>query len=1115
MRFRRTRREGATARADWAVLVAAVVLTGVLAAPAIVLGPAPTPSRPSSLPPAQLAPRLGGRLSAGGGEHSFPAAPAFSSASVGVVTRTLFPGYNTSLPGSFVSSVAAWQVGTPTYVPSTNTLWFPQRDVAVPGDPVPTIAPAAVFNLSSGEFDQLVTNLSNASAFVYNPSNGDIYGTIPAENAVEVVNPRTDAVVDSVIPVGNDPTAVAVDSTADLLFVANAGSSNVTVVDTLHNLVEIAGITVGTDPLSLAVDPKDNLVFVANGGTKAVSVLNISDLEGPVSSIKIFYGPADGIAYSPAFGSLVATDPASDYATILNASLGAVVTSVDVGTGILPAVTTANGTEFVVGNASGNDVVVLNAANGAEVGPAIVVGENASELVLAPPTKTVYAWTSLAHVMESLNLTTDVAQSVAPSTLPNLVSVSGLPAANQVYTASTNGSLIFGISSDRLVDSSIMAVAPYPPLSIISDQSNSRLYVGTTDGVYVYTEPTGHLAGTVTSLTGECSQLELDLKDNFVWLWNSVLGVVAVNLTSLNLEISTGLSTGVSVTQGIAVDTSDSEVFVLTTSSSMTVLSSQTGTVLAASVAVGTNVTSIVFDPADDQIYAAGNDLSLIDAVTFALDGGPVPLGVGHRILGEVYDPSRQDVYVGTVGTLPGREGLVTVVDGASASVSGTSLVQIPVGEDPDAFGVVSGTNPGPMGLNSVWIANEQSGTLSIISAPPQISFFAASPSTLDIGHPTVLTVEYSGGAGSMSLSYQGLPTGCSSANTQVLNCTPSSAGVFTVEVTLTDSLGVQAIANTTVTVLPALSLLTTFLTPTFPRVDVGIPLTGTAVASNGLPPYSYTWSTSDGGGATGANISHAFESPGVYVVTAVVQDATGATVDSSTAVVVEPLPTIEFTLHPGNVTDVDFPVSFTTSVYGGTGASQENWTFGDGTLAFGLNVTHAWTRAGVYTVSAQFEDLLGVTANRSVEITVHPSLTATFRSENASSSSPAVVGTPVAFSATVTGGTAPYEVNWSFGDTSMGSGVSVDHTYGSPGIYTVRANLTDAVGATVETNLTVVVSSPSSGGGITSLGGGFGSGLFLGLLLGGIIAAVILFVAGPRKGARPPPSPVPPYVPP
>jgi PKD repeat protein len=347
-------------------------------------------------------------------------------------------------------------------------------------------------------------------------------------------------------------------------------------------------------------------------------------------------------------------------------------------------------------------------------------------------------------------------------------------------------------------------------------------------------------------------------------------------------------------------------------------------------------------------------------------------------------------------------------------------------------------------------------------------------------------------------------------------NCTPSAAGVFSLAANLTDSLGDSVNVTASLSVLPSLAIHATFSPATFPVVDVGVAVAGTALASNGLAPYAYSWSWGDGNGSTGADASHAYSVPGVYVAAAEVRDATDASAGFSVGVTVVARPTAEISLAPGNVTDVDFPVSFAASILGGTTPGNETWTFGDSTESTGLNVSHAWTRPGEFTVTFAYADALGVQANRSAEITVHPSLSASFRSGNVSSSSPAAPGSPVEFTSNISGGTPPYELTWSFGDGSNATGLTVSHSYASAGSYTVRATLTDAVGATVATDLSLAIAqNASSSGSISSPGGGFVPGVFLGLIVGGVLAAAVLFVAGRRRGAPPPAHPARPYVPP
>ena len=557
-----------------------------------------------------------------------------------------------------------------------------------------------------------------------------------------------------------------------------------------------------------------------------------------------------------------------------------------------------------------------------------------------------------------------------------------------------------------------------------------------------------------------------------------------MNLTTLQVAVATGLPVSPNCADGIAVDPSSSAVFVLTSPTTIRVLNSTNGDVLLSSVTVGSNVTSIAYDPADNQVYAAGDQVSLLNGSSFQVDFPPVAIGVSHRVLGEIYEPSRKDVYIASVGLLPGEQGIVSVLDGSSGAATEGSLVEIPVGESPVAFGIVTPGNTSTPGSAMVWVANELSGTVSVISSPPEITSFSSSPSTIDLGFPTTILVTYQGGAGESDVSYGGLPSGCSSASKLMVNCTPNVSGTFILAVNLTDSFGFSANATTGLIVESSLAVRTSFSPSTLPNIDPGIPLRGTAAASDGSPPYSFSWSFSDGNVSSGPSVSHSFSLPGVFVVTAEVRDSTGATNTSSSTVVVVASPSAAVSVNPGNVTDVNIPLVFKGTITGGVGTVRQNWSFADGTTSLGPNATHTWTRAGNYTVDFSSSDALGVMSSRSLDVRVNPSLTATFGSNGGSASNPSAPATPVTFTSNASGGTRPYNVEWSFGDESSSPGLTVNHSYATSGTYSVKVTLSDSVGASVSTNLTVVVAqSSNSSGGLSSLSGGFGSGLFLGLV--------------------------------
>jgi PKD repeat protein len=65
---------------------------------------------------------------------------------------------------------------------------------------------------------------------------------------------------------------------------------------------------------------------------------------------------------------------------------------------------------------------------------------------------------------------------------------------------------------------------------------------------------------------------------------------------------------------------------------------------------------------------------------------------------------------------------------------------------------------------------------------------------------------------------------------------------------------------------------------------------------------------------------------------------------------------------------------------------------------------------------------------------------------------------TSIQFSANISGGQAPYTINWSFGDSGTGTGTPVNHTYTAAGTYIVMLVVTDALGEFETHSLAVTV---------------------------------------------------------
>jgi len=184
-----------------------------------------------------------------------------------------------------------------------------------------------------------------------------------AAGDAEPAYPRDAAVVTTLTlePDGSQPVALAVNSSTGRIYVANAGSGNVSVIDGASSTV-IATIPVGPSPRGIAVDPMVNRVYVANSGSNEVTVIDGESNE-VVANLLVGKEPWD-LATDPNTGRVFITNRSSDTVTAIDGRHNFVIGTVSVGD--LPtevAVNPDTGRVYVACNGSGHLAVVDAVSN--------------------------------------------------------------------------------------------------------------------------------------------------------------------------------------------------------------------------------------------------------------------------------------------------------------------------------------------------------------------------------------------------------------------------------------------------------------------------------------------------------------------------------------------------------------------------------------------------------------------------------------------------------------------------------------------------------------------------------------------------------------------------------
>src|SRR5881409_2652707 len=162
-------------------------------------------------------------------------------------------------------------------------------------------------------------------------------------------------------------------------------------------------------------------------------------------------------------------------------------------------------------------------------------------------------------------------------------------------------------------------------------------------------------------------------------------------------------------------------------------------------------------------------------------------------------------------------------------------------------------------------------------------------------------------------------------------------------------------------------------LLPFTPVVNATMSLT--AIASGGVPPYTYSWNFGDGASGTGRTTTHTYTAVGNYSLILTAHDsASGSAVFTQAVRVVPILPlAASFTASP-TIPDAGQTVTFTATALGGKNPYSYSWNL-SGNSKTGNPVSQSF-ESGTHVISLVVTDNAGKTATSSESLVVLPSST-------------------------------------------------------------------------------------------------------------------------------------------
>jgi len=301
------------------------------------------------------------------------------------------------------------------------------------------------------------------------------------------------------------------------------------------------------------------------------------------------------------------------------------------------------------------------------------------------------------------------------------------------------------------------------------------------------------------------------------------------------------------------------------------------------------------------------------------------------------------------------------------------------------------------------------------------------------------------------------------SSTSQSPSHTYTSAGTYTVKLTVTTNNGCTDNISKTVTVYP--QPVSAFSINTAAQCLTGNSFSftdGSTVSSGSI--VSWAWDFGDSKSSTSQNPTHSYTSAGTYAVKLTVTTNGGCTDNISKSITVYPQSAPSFTINNSGqcLTGNSFAFTDATTISSGS-ISNWAWDFGDLASSTSQNPSHSYSAAGGYSVKLTVTSNNGCTDVVSKVINVYPLPVSSF---SINSTAQCLIGNSFGFtdhSTVSTGSISSWA--WRFGDLNTSTSQNPSHSFGAAGVDTIKLMATTNNGCTDISSKTITVySKPTAG---------------------------------------------------